>query len=325
MKLRLALLTDLRQPVLPTVRSPAAALAFDLAEGLAETAADTRELAVDLFARRGSWHGLPLVSVEPGRLGLRGARQAGAAQEALYVQLILQGMLRGYDLVHCLAPVVAPLQLLTAQGIPVVQTLTVPATHPAALLPGRLIEPRLLARTAPLPLEGAVEIPPGVDVTRFRPAASPAEDFLLWLGSGRRSEAEAAARAAGLPLRIGTGAEIDGLLPHAHALLHLERSPASAGPLWPLRALACGTPVAGWAGAGLERLLDPPELGALAPAGDDLGLAAALRALPDRREVTAARRERVLGLYGRRAMVARYRELYRSLATQPSPVPAPAA
>lgn len=323
MKLRLALLTDLRQPVGPGLLTPAVALAFDLAEGLAEIAADTRELEVDLFARHGSWNGLPLVAVEPGRLGLRGSRQAAAAQEALYVQLALRGMLREYDLVHCLAPVVAPLQLLAAQGVPAVQTLTVPPDHPATLLPGQLIEPHLLARAAPVPREGVQEIPPGVDVTRFRPAASARGDFLLWLGSGRRSEAETVARAAGLPLR--TSGKIEELLPQACALLHLERSPAPAGPLWPLRALACGTPVAGWQGAGLERLLDPPELGALAAAGDAPGLAAALRALPDRREATPARRERILGLYGRRAMVARYREIYRSLATHPAPVPQPAA
>lgn len=318
MELRLALLTDLREPVVPAARPAAAALAFDLAEGLAEIARETRELAVDLFARRGSWNGLPLVSVEPGRLGLRD-REAGAAQDALYVQMILQGMLRDYDLVHCLAPVVAPLQLLASLGIPIVQTLTVAAGHPAARLPELLIEQRLLARAAPVPRDGVREIPPGVDVTRFRPAASPSGDFLLWLGSGRRSEAAAVAQAAGLPLRTGPAGEADDLLRHAHALLHLERSPAPAGPLWPLRALACGTPVAGWQGAGLEPLLDPPETGALAPAGDAPALAAALRALPDRRTATPARRERILGLYGRRAMVARYREIYRSLATKPAP------
>src|SRR6476619_1996422 len=113
-QLRIALLADLAEAVGPDARRGEAALAWELAEGLAEVARDTGELTVDLFARRGSSRGLPLVSLDPGTIvpSPASSRDRPAATEALYTQLVLEGMLRDYDLVHCLAPVVAPLQLL---------------------------------------------------------------------------------------------------------------------------------------------------------------------------------------------------------------------
>lgn len=320
MKLRLALLAGLEKPVGPTSRGSAAALTFDLAEALHEMARDTGEVTADLFARRGSWRGLPLVSLDPGEIAPPPAHPFDrfAASEALYTQLALEGMLRGYDLVHCLAPVIAPLQLLAAMKIPIVQTVATPARHPAARMPPRLIAPHLLRQASAWPLAGARAIPPGVDTTRFRPLPAPAADYLLWLGSGPRREAEGISSRLGIPLRTWKQGDPLPLLQNTHALLHLGRSPSPAGPVWPLRALACGTPVCGWLGAGLEDVLDRPGLGALARPGDLAGLAGAIGALPARRETTALRREHVLGRYGRRAMIARYRELYRSLTTVPA-------
>lgn len=315
MNIRLALLAGLGEPLGPEARSDDAALAFDLAEGLLEIARGTGELAVDLFACRGSWQGLPLVSLDPAEVAPAPAHPLDpfAAAEALYTQLVLAGMLRGYDLVHCLAPVVAPLQMLAARDVPLVQTLTVPATHPAARMPPRLIAPHRLRQAAAVPLEGVHAIPPGVDTTRFRPLPDPSADFLLWLGTGHRAEAEGLAEALGSTLRTWEAGDPLPLLQNARALLHLGRGPSPAPPVWPLRGLACGTPVAGWRGAGLEEVLDRPGLGALAPPGDLAGLAEALRGLPDRRRAAPLRREHVLGRYGRRAMIGRYRELYRSL------------
>jgi hypothetical protein len=320
MKLRLALLTGLGEPVGPDARAADAVLAFELAEGLLEIARDTGEIEVDLFARRGSWQGLPLVTLDPREVAPPPAHPLDpfAAAEALYTQLVVEGMLRGYDLVHCLAPVIAPLQMLAAMDVPVVQTVTVPPSYPAAKMPPRLIAPDLLRQASAQPQEGAEAIPPGVDTTRFRPLAEPAEDFLLWLGSGPRREAEGIASALALPLRSFRRGDPLPLLQGARALLHLGRHPSPAGPLWPVRALACGTPVAGWKGADLDEVLDRPGLGALASPGDLAGLAAALRDLPDRGHAAPLRRQHVLGRHGRRAMVGRYRELYRELTTKPA-------
>ena len=314
MALKIALLADLAEPVHAGSRTVAAALVFDLAEALAELSG-LGETGVELFASRGSWRGLPLVSLDPGEVARPPAHPLDrfAAQEALLTQLVLAGMLRGYDLVHCFAPVVAPLQMIAALGIPIVQTLTVPAAHPAAKIVPLLIPPPLLRQAA---------VPPGVDTVRYHPLP-PGEDagsgYALWLGAGRRAEAAAAAEIAavlGLPLATWGTAEPVALLQRARVLLHLDREPAPSGPLWPLRALACGTPVAGWHGGGLDAVLDRPGLGVLAPAGDVAALAVALRDLPDRQEATPLRRQHVLGRYGRRALAGHYREIYREIATR---------
>jgi hypothetical protein len=311
MALKIALLADLAEPVHAGARTAAAALAFDLAEALAEQSG-LGEAGVELFASRGSWRGLPLVSLDPGEVARPPAHPLDrfAAQEALLTQLVLAGMLRGYDLVHCFAPVVAPLQMIAALGIPIVQTLTVPAAHPAAKIAPLLIPPPLLRQAA---------VPPGVDTVRYQPLPPGDADpgYALWLGAGRRAETQDLAAALGLPLATWGTAEPATLLQHARVLLHLDREPAPSGPIWPLRALACGTPIAAWQGGGLDAVLDRPGLGALAPAGDVAALAAAFRALPDRREATPLRRQHVLGRYGRRALAGRYREIYREIATRP--------
>lgn len=316
---RIALLADLAEPVTPEAVSGPAAFAFELADALREVSRDLGSFEVDLFARRGSWRGLPLVSLDPAELDPPGGALAGfSAQEALYVQVIAAGLLGGYDLVHCLAPVVTPLQLLAAGGVPVVQTVQTSPEHPAAAFPGRLLPPRLLRRTrvslrpAGDP-DGLEAVPPTVDVTRFRPAPEAPEPFALWLGAGGRKGRSAATRVAarlGLVLRTGDGADPADLFPRARILLHLT-TPGEA-PEWtgPLRALACGRPVAAWAGCGLEGLLEEPGMVALAPDGDETELARAAGEVEARYPDGTARRRLVLARYSRRPAVGRYRELY---------------
>src|SRR5438105_3007343 len=110
--MKVALLAGLDQPVLPAANDPETLVAFELADAFREWRERTPGAAVDLFARKGSWGGLPLVTVNPDELD----QQAGlpvplAVQEALYTQLALGGMLNGYDIIHSLAPVVTVIQL----------------------------------------------------------------------------------------------------------------------------------------------------------------------------------------------------------------------
>lgn len=329
MPLRVALLAGLQAPVLPDGVEPETALAFDLAQGLAEHGRDTGgELEVDLFARRGSWRGVPLVTLDPEELPrIPGVLGRFAVEDALYVQLVLAGMVRDYTIVHCLAPVVTPLQLLAATGSAVVQTLVVPPGHPAATLPPRLLSPDRLRRVAPVQgpvVEGVHPIPPGVDLSRYAPvegASDPVSTgFLLHLDTGRprreRRWAEEVARRLGAPL-LGPGdGELLPLLQTARAVLCLAAEPSPVGPVGALRAVACGTAVAGWEGGPLRSLAGTPGLLASAPVGDVEALAQAVRALQPRAEAAPVRRRTALARYGRRAMVARYRELYRELVSE---------
>lgn len=316
---RIALLADLSEPVTPEACAETAAFAFELADALREVSGDVGSFQVDLFARRGSWKGLPLVSLDPSELGAaNGPLSAFAAQEALYAQVFAAGLLHGYDLVHALAPVVTPLQLLAASGTPVVQTVRVSPDHPAAAFPGRILPPALLRRTrvAPRPsraADGTESVPPTVDVTRFRPAEGAPEGYLLWLGSGGdegRAAASAVASSLRAPLRTADDGALADLIPRARVLLH----PAApdAHPEWtsPLRALACGRPVAAWAGCGLDGVLEGSGIGALATAGDVDALAGAITALESSGADGSARRRLVLALYSRRPVVGRYRDLY---------------
>jgi hypothetical protein len=323
MTLRIALLADLSEPLLPEARGEAAALGFEFACGLARCARESGEIAADLFARRGSRTPLPLVSLDPGELlpagGWAGEGERAAAVEALLCQVALSGLLEGYQVVHCLAPVLTALQIAAAGGAAIVQTLPGRRSSPRARVLTHLIAPQRLSQVVVAPRGAAGvrrHVPAGVDLTRFRPAARPGEEHLLWLGTGGAAgerAAAAAAEALGLPLRTFGDGEIEALLQHARALLHLAPGPSDWGHVWCLRALACGTPVAGWAGNGLEDLAAGPVLGALAPPGDGGALAEGLRALPPRRRTGAARRQVCLGRHGSRAMVARYREIYREL------------
>jgi hypothetical protein len=324
MTLRIALLADLSEPLSPEARGEPAVLGFELACGLARYAREIGEVEVDLFARRGSRTPLPLVSLDPGELlaedgrTTAGGRERAAADEALLCQVALSGLLEGYQVVHCLTPAVTALQIAAAGGLAVVQTIPGRRSSPAARILPHLVTPKRLAQVvvAPRGIGGRRHVPAGVDLIRFQPADPSREEHLLWLGTGGAAgerTALAVAAALDLPLRTFKDGEVEPLLQHARALLHLAPVPSIWGSVWSLRALACGTPVAGWAGSGLEELAAEPVLGALAPRGDAGALVERLRALPSRRQVGAARRQVCLGRHGSRAMVARYREIYKEL------------
>lgn len=274
MAIRILLIAGLEEPVSCDSRSDSAALAFELATALAECAAATDEIAVDLVARRGARTPLPLISVDPDELLSDGAtkEEAALAEEAILCQVALAGLLDGYDVVHTLSPAVAVLQIAAAQGAAIVQSIESGAS---AAIVRRLIAPDRLVQT---------ERPAGVDLTRFRPTEQPRRDFVLWLGGGDEESARTTAESLALPLRTFGDDDPVALLQHAHALLHFE-----ATCIWPLRALACGTAVTGWQGSGIdESLLSSPSR-------------------------SAERRQLALARFGARAMVGRCREIYREL------------
>jgi glycosyltransferase involved in cell wall biosynthesis len=322
--LRVALLAPLDEAVRPQATTAEAIVTFELAETLATRAGAGDSIAFDLFARRGSWRGMPLVSIDPGEIGdgPRGALSGFARQEAAYVQLWLAGLLDGYAVVHALAPVVAPLQLAAAAGSRVVQTLLVPPSHPAAWMPESLLPRDRLRRVRIGVGDDATTAPPtlagSVDLERFTPP--PAESrHVLWSGSGSRAAGAARAVAAGLGLPARTVARGDAarLVREAAVVLDLSEQPPPAGSPWALRALACGVPAAGWHGGGLDALAADPAVAVTAQPGRTDELAAAIAALPRDASAAERRRDVVLARNGRTAMAARYRELYRSVLQPP--------
>jgi len=305
---RILLLAPLDEPLTPEALGSEAAAAFELAAALATCVADTGELAVDLVARRGSRTGLPLIGVDPAELEPASGRLAA---EPLLTQVALSGLADGYDVVHSLVAVLGVLQIASAQGAAIVQTVAGRHGEAAAGVLARLVDPRRLAQVRDVPL--------GVDLTRFLPADEARDESLVWIGGSARDEAIARriASALGLPLRTGADGDAVALLQQARALLHLapRRSPFDL--VWPLRALACGTPILGWSGIGLEPLAPEPLLGALAPRNDVDTLIARAATLPDRHSASPARRALALARHGARAMVGRYREIYRELTSAP--------
>ena len=132
------------------------------------------------------------------------------------------------------------------------------------------------------------------------------------------SSARAVASVMGLPLRTPADGPAPEMLGGARALLHLEPRPRPCDAVWPLRALACGTPTVAPATSGLaplfdERVAGVSVAGALASGDRSEDLAAAVAGLPPRSDLGAARRALVLGRHNRRAMAARYREIYSEL------------
>jgi hypothetical protein len=325
--IRIALLADLDEPVGPEARSGDAMLTFELAESLAESVKDLGGLEVDLVARAGSWRGLPLISLNPEEVlpAPDTSLVRFALQDAAYCQLVLSGLLDDYHLIHCLAPITTPLQMLAARGSRIVLNLTRDEHHPSTRLPPALIGPGLLRTVSQHPVSseagGPVFIPVSVDLKRFRTAPGGLEERVLWSGAGGTQGEEATARLAaelGLSWSVCQGTDPVEQLRLARVLFHPCERAEPWGAHWPLRALASGVPVASWLGGGLESLVDHPSLGALAPPGDTGGLAQQLRLLPSRAEAGDRRRQRVLAAHSRRAVVARYRELYGALLEQGS-------
>lgn len=339
------MLADLGEPVGPDATTETGVTTYEIVRAIAAWAATTGVATVDLFARRGSWRELPLVSVDPDELGPVPDDPLAwfAVQEAVYERLWASGMLTGYDIVHCLAAIVTPLSFLVQTGTPIVQTLLEPPDHPACWLPPRLLPGRSLRRVAVAAATAAVlgipVVPVCVDLSRFVPADSADPDVpadpgrhLVWDGTGGEDGAAAAAAIGarlGYPVRAvnDTDANADhhnadpvAVLQQAVALLHLSTSASGRGAPWAVRALACGTPAAGWHGprdglAGeLDGLAGEPGCGVLASAGEWEVLADRIQDLSnraeDRAEAGRRRREMVLARHGPTAMVARYRSIY---------------
>jgi hypothetical protein len=228
-------------------------------------------------------------------------------------------MLTGYDIVHCLAAVVTPLPFLVEAGTPIVETLLEAPDHPACwllprLLPGRSVRRVAVAAATAAALDIPV-VPACVDLSRFVPADVPGR-HLVWDGTGGEDGAAAAAAIGarlGYPVRtVGDLGDLDpvAVLQEAVAMLHLSTDAAGRGAPWAVRALACGTPAAGWHGP-LDGLADDPSCVALAPAGEWEVLADRIRSLPSRAEAGRRRREMALAHHGPTAMTARYRSIYR--------------
>lgn len=178
----------------------------------------------------------------------------------------------------------------------------------------------------------------GIDLDRFAPLHQrPSQPVALWYGRLVPEKgahlAIAAARLAGMPLRLvgprndaaywrdaiapAIGRDITYLGHFDHAALAAEIAQASVAVITPrweepyglvvAEALACGTPVAGFARGALPELLDDAT-GRLVPADD---VAALARALPQAAALSRqACRRRAERLCDMRVMIGRYEALY---------------
>ena len=316
------LLADLNEPLGPAACRADAVLAWEVATALAALQRDVGGLTVDLVARRGSAPVLPTITADPDELAPPGPPAAvDARQDALYTQMVLSGVADGYDVIHSLVPLVAPTQVLVSRGSRICQTVTVPPTHLSVAL-ARLVPPdRLhhvgLGLQGPDPLAAA---PPPIDVTRFALDDGERDPYAVWDGEGGGDAlvvAREAAAAAGLAMRVLGDGDPAELLRRARVLLHTPYPPRPVGVVWPLRALACGTPVVSWDDPVLQRYCDAPGRATFVATGDagamadGIGRVAGEQRGADRR---ADRRACVVAWSGHRAVAARYREIYRHVA-----------
>jgi hypothetical protein len=311
--MRIAILADLAEPVGLEARSLNAVLAFEMASAFQRAAREAGGISADLVARRGSWRGLPLLSLDPDEVP---SSHPQVSQEALYTQLVLAGMLQEYDAIHCLAPLIAPVQILLSRGAAVLQTLTVSRSDPRAEIVPVLARGARWRRSVLTPSDdpGSVSIAPCIDLERFVFPDARHPEYVLCLGgsSGESRHARAVAGQLGLPLRTKVE-PADQALQQARVFLDLSPHPGPIPSLWALRALACGVPVAGWERGSLAAVVRSPEIGALAPAGECEQLAGRIRQIPDFGVAATLRRQLVLRQFSRRQMVAQLLIEYRSL------------
>ena len=299
---------------------------------------------VTLFASTGS----PGAVSEVAPTASLGAKSA-AVEHSAYDAIMTRVADGAFDIVHCNALHYLPLQRAASLSMPMVAVLHTPPFDPleAAVLssvPGVIFVAVSGALASQWPSSvGALVIDNGIDLGRFRFGASVTDDrFAFWSGrivpeKGLHLAIDAA-RIAGLPLRIA-GPMIDleywdteiaprlddavnylGHLEHAEIAAMLCRaSVVVCTPRWEepfglvlAEALACGTPVAGFARGALPSILDA-SCGALAPADDVSALAVAVRACLalDR----AACRARAETLFDADLMIARYEALYHKIVT----------
>jgi|GEM_PF-6283273 len=312
---KIALLADIAQPLRPDMPDGPALFAHELAEALHRSAQETGGLSVDLVARKHSVTSLPLVSIDADAGANGNALLQYAFQDSVYLQLVLSGALDEYALVHCLAPIVSPLVLLSLKGIPVVQTLLTDADHPSTLLPPQWLGEGLRqVRIAPYELTATrASIPPSTDLYRYAPGPETG-GYLLLIGENEADESLARAVANKLqqPLVLFDETQARSQLQGAAVVLHLgSGNPCDA--VWLMRALACGVPFATWRREGLEPFFTRAGLGAFAPEGEVEELVKNIKDLPAGAEASAVRREYALAMCGRRSAAARYREVYKSI------------
>jgi hypothetical protein len=317
--IRIALLTNIEEELSVNSTTNESVFAWELASALVRSAKDTGGISIDVIARKTTATDFPFISVDPSELGeITGdAFHRFACHEAIYTQLLLGGMLNGYSLVHCLAPVLNPILLVAANGVPIVQTIAFDPSHPSAALLPKLIGNRL-QQVAIGPYhrqKNTASIPPSVDLTRFRPIDKADDDFIFW--PGRRGEITgiepvSIAASLGLPLYTFEDGNPEEMLKHARLVLYLPAQLLPCDVIWLIRAVACGVPVVSWATPVLTQLFRRPELGTLIAKNDLLLLKEVIKHIVPRNEGISIRREYALGMFGQRSQAARYRDLYKS-------------
>lgn len=310
-KLEICVVAGLEDRLSAHAVAPEAAFAHELVSALAAYSRQCGGFGLTVVALSGSEVEAPLIGVDPGCLetatGDPFARFVVA--DAIYGQLAHEGALDGFTVVHWLAPVVSPLRTLAYGRGGIVRTNLWAPSHPAAhtsraLLGRRLREIRVGSdRAEPL---GA--IPPAVDLARFRLGPVARSKVLVALESSLA--ARRVAELSNHDLAI-LGRDPERTLGAAAALLLLEHPLPIASAVWAARALACGTPVLGWIGSGLEAYVRHGVSGALAPLGDVRAAADEVRLLAELAG-TARCRKVALARNGPRGVAAKHYEVYRS-------------
>lgn len=338
--MKIAVVAHLKYPIAEPFAGGLEAHTFALVAGLERAGHD-----VALFAAAGSAAtDLRSVCAPTGAL----APEVADRHEALAYRAVLDALCtEAFDIVHFNALHFLPIDDAARLPAPMVAVLHCPPFPPLAramnAAPRNVtlvsVSPSLSAQWPDLPREPIV-VDNGVDLERFRFAAHrAAPDFALWCGrivpeKGLHLAIDAA-RAAGVALRIcgpivdrdywtteiagrlGSDAVYLGHVSHDMVAALLGRaSVLVCTPCWEepfglvvVEALACGTPVAGFARGALVDILDA-TCGALAAPGDVAALALAIvTALSLDRHACRARAE----LFGTDLMIDRYVALYRTL------------
>lgn len=320
--MKIALLTDLFERIGPDNVSDLGIFTFELARGLQVFAEELGGIEVDLVAKRESWQKAGLISIDLEQLPGSPTTEFDrfSRQEAAYCQLILSGLLDDYDLVHCLAALVGPLQLLAAMKIPILQTVVTNANHPSYQFPPALINVNSLLRTSPnsfMAHNGNMRhIPSIVDLQTFTISPKRKPNHILWLADDNDKNAGLAkdiAKKLALPLRVGVKKNVVKELQNAAFLLDLSVKPSVVGDQWALRALACGVPIIKWLGSSLDELLEPPQMGVAVPHGEVELLMKKANGIPHTSEASSLRRQMILALHGSRSIVKQYLECYEKL------------
>lgn len=314
-------------------------------------AAEGSDVAFDLHAA-GPPTGTPATA--------EAAARTAEAEHRAYAGIMARLAVRRFDIIHNNALHYLPLLQADRLSVPMVTTLHCPPFREliaaAAALPRsdltfvavsaamrRVWQPVLATRRV---------IPNGIDLEFFRPRlAAPSTPHAVWCGRLVPEKglhlAIAAARLARMPLRIfgprkdrayweefiapALGGDITYLGHLDHAALVQEVAQASlvlVTPRWEeayglvvAEALACGTPVAGFARGALPELLDAAT-GCLVPADDVEALA---RAIPAAAALSrAACRRRAEAQCDVRVMVDRYESLFAEELARPRRGTAPA-